>query len=126
MIRAQERFAERRHTQRVYLHAVGALEAQLLDLRQREVGYLGALAGLVREDTAEVGGTQHVTIVAEDQDAVLGAVNIDFHDIRLHRYHALDGGDGILRPVAPVSAMDGHHHILGRRIVHLGGDCRGT
>ena len=101
---------------------VSPLEAEALDFSEREVLDFGTLAGFVPENAAEVGAAGNGSVVAEDQDGVGRHLEVQLHDVRAHADDALDGGDGVLREVAPVSAMACDYYVLGIGIVDLGGD----
>ena len=119
---AAERLLQGGHAHGVNLHAMCALEAQALDFRKGQVRHSGALVGLGAEHLGKIGGTLHIGVVAEHQHGVRGHMDVQFHNVGPHADDAFNGRDGILRVVAPVSAVAGHHHILGLGIAHLGDD----
>ena len=55
----------------------------------------------------------------KNQDTVLGHLYIKFHDIDTHTDHRLNGRNGVLRIIPPVSTMRSHHNIIRIRIINL-------
>lgn len=95
-----ERFAQGRHFERG-LHAVAGFQHAAPD----------RVVGDVADAAAAVGRAVDRLVVAQDQHAVLGELEVQFHDVYPHADHRFDRRDGVFGPVAPVSAVRDHHDV---------------
>ena len=96
-----------------------------------EIEFQQFLIGVVADVSVTGGHAVEGRIMAEHQDAVLGQLEIEFHDIHAHPDDGFDGGEGVFRIVAPVAAVgddddvfrigivQGGHHFF--RLVHRSG-----
>ena len=119
VLAAAQGLLEGRHFHRIDGDVVGPVKREHLNLGISEIAYQRALVRLVPEHLFEVGATEHVAVVGEYQDGVLGHLEIQFHHICAHTYDGFYGADGVLREVAPVATVTDHHHIFGLGIVDL-------
>ena len=108
-----QRFAQGRHL-------LGRTHA----VRRTQEAALNRIIGDVAHTSPPGSGPVDGMVVAEHQHAVLRQFEVQLHDIDAHADHRLDGGNRILRIVAPVSAVRSHHDVFRRGIVNLGHDFR--
>ena len=79
-----------------------ALETELLELIQGVIAYK-ALSG---------GAAVDRPVVREHENAVLGELEVEFHYVSAHPDDGLDGRDGVLRIIPPVSPVGYYHYIV--------------
>lgn len=99
-----QRFAQGRH-----------LPGRTHAVRRTQEAALNRIIGDVAHTSPPGSGPVDGMVVAEHQHAVLRQFEVQLHDIDAHADHRLDGGNRILRIVAPVSAVRSHHDVFRAR-----------
>ena len=95
-----------------YLHAGNGDAVTALQVEPQQF-----VVGVVADFLAPRRASVECLVVAQHQDAVLGELQVELHDVDAHADDRLDGRQRIFGIVAPIAAMGHHDDIVGRWVV---------
>ena len=86
-----------------------SLQPHLLDFVQCIIAY----------EAFSCGAAVQSGVMRQDQNAVLGELEVELHNVRTHTDNGLDGRNGVFRVVPPITSVTSNYNILGRGVVNL-------